>query len=254
MARIPAQRLLVPRQGLLVAAQLPIGLGQLEIVGGLRRLMPFDERPQPGRSGLEVRPLVDLGRGQQQLVVRRGRQLGRVVQRDLAAVARLVILGGLLERRQELGGGRRTALDLVVGHDRLDDVLGPALGHVAAGAVSLGVAGVLGAGERRGVAGAADGVVGLLGVGAAPRLVRIVTARAAQAVAPAKALRLQKAIAVAGDLELVLTDAVGVVEVQHEVRQRLTGLVGESAALEAHDGVGSRRLVDSRWHCRQTSS
>ena len=127
----------------------------------------------------------------------------------------------------------------MVGHHDFDDVLRPALRHVAADATvtSFGSPGGEMLGFLRRMALFALGRMACDGFVPSPRLVRVVTRCTSHLGRLLKTDGLPETVRSPGDLEFVFPNAIRMVEVQDEISQRLGGPVRELAAVKTHHRI-----------------
>jgi hypothetical protein len=202
-----------------------LGLGRLVGVdGGLKRLDAIEE----------VRCLVDLRGGEVELTGGPLERRRNGAESDRAFVGAVDAFPHFLARCEEIRAG--AALDAVVCHDYVDDVVGPAPGHVAfdAAAARLRFTGV------EGDTGMAAGTGGVEGGGSAAGSVGVVAGCTGHsALALQKAPGLAQAVAMVSNLKMVGGGIAGrEVEMDDEVREGLLRTIGEGRPIEAANGVG----------------
>src|SRR5579885_527834 len=205
-------------------------LPEVQIVFGSLRPVFFDGRRQLRDSLDQIAFLLHLRDSQVQIVFRRMRQGSWIIQNHAPAICVFPLrsLGQQIARRL-------SALDVMVRHNRMYDILRAPLRHVATRAISRSrmSARIDLLRQSRRVALEAYAVVMAYRRFAPRRIVRIVASRAHHpAITFQEASRAPQTISRTDQFELVVTTRFWrVVEIQNERAQRLSGLVGKRPPL-----------------------
>ena len=112
--------------------RLEIGLAQMMVELGLRRLVGLDGPLQIRDPRFQIRLVLHLGHSQVELLFAPC-DLPRIVELHFTPI-RPLVKGFLLQRGQKIPY-RLEALDVVIGHHGVNDIVGPALRHVTGQAI-----------------------------------------------------------------------------------------------------------------------
>jgi len=189
---------------------------------------------QPRNARRKIGTLLHLRQSEIQLVSRRRRQLGRVIENDFTAVSGAERFVDFIVGFQKIDD-RRAWLDEVIRHNDMNRVIGTAFGHVTVQTRGAGSR-TLHARHRLLmdvlVTTLADRYIVLDRLFSTRDIVGIVTRRACH-LAALETGRLAQSIRGAGDLELVVVGAWRLIEIDEIVRQRVPRDVGEGRPIVA---------------------